>query len=53
MASTEDKAGDQALAQQILPSCNGKHAPNCHFAFHADRHKFVATLLEAFARAAA
>jgi inosine-uridine nucleoside N-ribohydrolase len=31
----------------------GDQAPNCHFAFHADRHKFVAILLETFARAAA
>ena len=31
----------------------GEHAPNCHFAFHADRRKFVAILLETFARVAA
>lgn len=31
----------------------GEHAPNCHFAFHADRHKFVAILLDTFARTAA
>ena len=31
----------------------GDHAPNCHFAFRADRRKFVAILLETFARVAA
>jgi inosine-uridine nucleoside N-ribohydrolase len=31
----------------------GEDAPNCHFAFHADRHKFVAMLLDTFARTAA
>jgi inosine-uridine nucleoside N-ribohydrolase len=31
----------------------GEHPPNCHFAFHADRHKFVAMLLDTFARVAA
>jgi inosine-uridine nucleoside N-ribohydrolase len=30
----------------------GEHSPNCHFAFHADRQKFVAMLLEIFARTA-
>ena len=30
----------------------GENAPNCHFAFHADRHKFVAMMLETFARTA-
>lgn len=28
----------------------GEHAPNCHFAFHADRRKFVDMLLTTFAR---
>ncbi len=28
----------------------GEHAPNCHFAFHADRRKFVGMLAETFAR---
>ncbi len=31
----------------------GGQPPNCHFAFHADQRKFVALLLETFARAAA
>ncbi|MCX7380607.1 MAG: nucleoside hydrolase [Alphaproteobacteria bacterium] len=30
----------------------GENPPNCHFAFHADRAKFVAMMLETFARTA-
>jgi inosine-uridine nucleoside N-ribohydrolase len=28
----------------------GENQPNCHFAFHADRKKFVAMMIETFAR---
>ncbi len=31
----------------------GENPPNCHFAFHADRQKFVTMMLETFARTAA
>jgi inosine-uridine nucleoside N-ribohydrolase len=48
-----ETAGTLTIGRTVVDTeFRGDHPPNCHFAFHADRHKFIAILLETFARVA-
>lgn len=46
-----ETVGTLTVGRTVVDTNNrGDHAPNCHFAFHADRRKFVRMMIETFAR---